>query len=49
MPEEWVQQMHNQVNTLERLEKYINVSDKEREAINSLDTKWGTTPYFASL
>jgi lysine 2,3-aminomutase len=49
MPEEWVKQMQNQVNTLERLEKYINVSDKEREAINSQSTKWGTTPYFASL
>ncbi len=49
MSDEWVEQMHNQVDTLERLEKYINVSDKEREAINSLDTKWGTTPYFVSL
>jgi lysine 2,3-aminomutase len=49
MPEEWVKQMQNQVNTLERLEKYINVSDQEREAIKSLDTRWGISPYFASL
>ncbi len=49
MAEEWIQQMQNEVNTLERLEKYINVSDDEREAINTLKTKWGTTPYFASL
>ncbi|MEA3545880.1 MAG: KamA family radical SAM protein [Thermodesulfobacteriota bacterium] len=49
MAEEWVQQMQNEVNTLEKLEKYINVSDDEREAINTLKTKWGTTPYFASL
>lgn len=41
--------MQHQVNTLEKLEKYINVSDAEREAIESTNTKWGTTPYFASL
>lgn len=47
--EEWVRQMQNQVDTLEKLEQYINVSDDEREAIQTLKTKWGTTPYFASL
>ena len=49
MQEEWVEQMQNQVNTLERLEKFINVSDDERRAIESLKTKWGVSPYFASL
>ena len=49
MVEEWVEQMNNQVNTLEKIEKYINVSDDEREAIETLKTKWGTSPYFASL
>ncbi len=49
MQEEWVEQMQNQVNTLEKLEKFINVSDQEREAIKSLDTRWGISPYFASL
>ena len=49
MAEEWFKQMNNQVNTLEKLEKYINVSADEREAIKTLKTKWGTTPYFASL
>jgi len=49
MVEEWNEQMQNQVNTLEKLKKYINVSDGEAEAIQSLDTRWGTTPYFASL
>ena len=49
MAEEWVEQMKNQVNTLEKLRKYIKVFDGEREAIESLKTKWGTTPYFASL
>ncbi|UCC82830.1 MAG: KamA family radical SAM protein [Gemmatimonadota bacterium] len=49
MAEEWVEQMQNQVNTLEELEKYINVTDDERAAIQTLKTRWGTTPYFASL
>lgn len=49
LAEKWVLEMQNQVNTLEKLQKYINVSEDEREAIESLKTKWGTTPYFASL
>ena len=49
MPEEWMIQMQNQVNSLEKLEKYINVSDEERRAIEKMVTKWGVTPYFASL
>jgi len=64
MSMEWVEQMSNQVNTLEKLERYINVnqvntlekleryinvSDDEKKAIETLKTKWGTTPYFASL
>jgi lysine 2,3-aminomutase len=49
MPEPWVHQIQNQVNTLAKLETYINVSAEEKEAIRSLNTKWGTTPYFASL
>lgn len=49
MQEEWIRQMQNQVNSLEKLEKYINVSDDERQAIESLKTKWGVSPYFASL
>lgn len=49
MPAQWQQQMQNQVNTLEKLATYINVTEDEKEAIQSLDTKWGTTPYFASL
>ena len=49
MTEEWLEQMNNQVNTVEKLEKYINLSAEEREAIETLKTKWGTSPYFASL
>lgn len=49
MAEEWVEQMQNHVDTLEKLEQHINVSADERKAIQTLHTKWGTTPYFASL
>lgn len=45
----WKEQLENAVNTLEKLEEFINVTDDEREAIETLNTKWGTTPYFASL
>lgn len=49
MENEWKDQVRNSVNTLEELEKYINVTVYERQAIETLDTTWGTTPYFASL
>src|SRR6056297_907145 len=49
MAEEWKEQVRNEINTLEQLEQIINVSDDEREAITTLKTRWGTTPYFASL
>ena len=49
MMEKWEQQLQNSVNTLERLREFVNVTAEEEEAITTLDTKWGTTPYFASL
>jgi len=49
MNDEWIDQMNNQVNTLEKVQKYIDPTEEERTAINSLKTRWGTTPYFASL
>ncbi len=49
MAETWMQQVRDEVNTLEQLEQYINVTADERHAINTLNTRWGTTPYFASL
>jgi len=45
----WQEQMENHVNTLDRLKKFINLSSAEEEAILETRTKWGTTPYFASL
>lgn len=47
--EEWKEQLQQPVNTLERLQEFITVSPDEEKAITSLQTKWGTTPYFASL
>ncbi len=46
---EWQQQIRESVNTIEKLEKFINLSDSERHALETLKTTWGTTPYFASL
>jgi lysine 2,3-aminomutase len=47
--QEWVEQLKNSVNTLDRLSEFINVTPEEEEAITTLKTRWGTTPYFASL
>jgi lysine 2,3-aminomutase len=47
--EEWVEQLQSSVNTLEKLRAFINVTPEEEKAITTLHTKWGTTPYFASL
>ena len=49
MQEVWQEQMRNYVNTIEKLEEFINLSDSEREALETLTTTWGTTPYFAAL
>lgn len=47
--EAWQIQLQQSVNTLEKVKKYINVTKEEEEAITTLATKWGTSPYFASL
>ncbi|MEE9614045.1 MAG: KamA family radical SAM protein [Thermodesulfobacteriota bacterium] len=47
--EEWKEQLRNYVNTLARLREYINPTPEEEEAVRDLGTRWGTTPYFASL
>jgi len=49
MPEEWVKQMQNQVDSIEKLEQYINLSAEERQGIEGSNSKWGVSPYFASL
>jgi len=47
--EDWLWQLRNSVNTLERLREYINVTPEEERAIKTLNTRWGATPHFASL
>lgn len=47
--EQWISQLQNSVNSLEKLKKYINVTPDEEKAVKTLKTTWGTTPYFASL
>ena len=47
--EQWIEQLQNSVNTLEKLKEYINVTPQEKKNITTLNTQWGTTPYFASL
>ena len=47
--EKWVVQLQEEVNTLERLRKFIHVTPDEEDAIATMKTKWGTTPYFSSL
>ena len=49
MQTEWQEQMRNYVDSIEQLEKHINLSDSERQTLETLETTWGTTPYFASL
>ncbi len=47
--EEWIEQLQNSVNNLERLSEFINITPEEKQAIETLNTQWGTSPYFASL
>jgi lysine 2,3-aminomutase len=46
---QWISQLQNSIDSLDKLKKYINVTSEEEEAIQTLNTTWGTTPYFASL
>lgn len=49
MKAEWQSQLKEFVNTIDRLEQYVNLTDEERKVLESNKTTWGTTPYFASL
>jgi lysine 2,3-aminomutase len=46
---QWQEQIKNMVNSLEKLSQYIDITPDEEEAIKTLDMRWGTTPYYASL
>ena len=41
--EEWVEQLQNSVDSLDKLREFINVTDREEEAIRTIKTRWGTT------
>lgn len=49
MVAEWQGQLREFVNTIDRLEQYVNLTDEERRVLKTNTTTWGTTPYFASL
>ncbi len=44
METEWQQQMRDSVNTIEKLEQFIKLSDSERKALENLKTAWGAAP-----
>ncbi len=46
---QWQEQIKDQVNSLEKLSQYIDITSDEEEAIKTLNMRWGTTPYYASL
>ncbi len=46
---EWQSQLKNFVNTVERLQQYVNLTPEEENILRTTKTIWGTTPYFASL
>lgn len=45
----WQEQLKNFVNTIDRLENFVTLTDSERSVLQNNRTTWGTTPYFASL
>ncbi|MEJ2471833.1 MAG: KamA family radical SAM protein [Desulfuromonadales bacterium] len=47
--EEWQNQLIHFVNSIEKLEEYVHLTDEERRVLQTQKTTWGTTPYFASL
>lgn len=47
--DDWISQIQGMINTPGKLGRIINLTPEETTAINTLDTRWGATPYFASL
>ncbi len=47
----WKWQLSNRINTVEKLSKYLSLSDDEQERIKSAGNKftWTLTPYYAEL
>lgn len=47
--EEWKNQLKNMINTVDKLESIIELTEDEKIAVNTLNTRWGATPYFSKL
>ncbi len=47
--QQWVKQLQQRVNTLDKLKKFVSISPQEEQAILATCNRWGTTPFFASL
>ena len=47
--EQWTEQIRSFVDTVEGLKRFVNLSPNEEAVIKETNTRWGTTPYFASL
>ncbi len=45
----WLEQLRNVINSIDRLKDFVNLTPEEEEALRTLNTTWGTTPYFTSL
>ena len=45
----WIWQQQNRIKTLDKLKKIINLTDKEKNAVNKLEFRMAITPYYASL
>lgn len=46
---DWKEQLKQFVNSIERLEQYIQLTPEERAVLENNSTTWGTTPHFAAL
>ena len=48
--DDWKNQLRNSINSLEKLEKIIELTEDEREGIKAMsNTRWSITPHYASL
>jgi len=48
---EWLQELHSGINTVEQLEEYIDLTPEERAGVQAIEGvfNWGISPYYASL
>jgi len=49
--DDWEEEVHNSIYTVEQLEQYISLTPEEREGIERIEGifNWGISPYYASL